>query len=93
MAGCTALCQSPVWGCLAGSPFTCTALLSTALLSASRPLPPHPPESRQLNRDLFYTVVRAVIVIAAAVVFATLYEGQGSGVDTFTQVLNVAGSM
>lgn len=52
-----------------------------------------PPESRQLNRDLFYTVVRAVIVIAAAVVFATLYEGQGSGVDTFTQVLNVAGSM
>ncbi|PRW60703.1 Pleiotropic drug resistance 1 [Chlorella sorokiniana] len=48
---------------------------------------------RQLNRDLFYTVVRAVIVIAAAVVFATLYQDQGSGVSTFTQVLNVAGSI
>lgn len=49
--------------------------------------------SRQLNRDLFYTVVRAVIVIAAALVFATLFQGQGKGVSTFTQVLNVAGSM
>lgn len=49
--------------------------------------------SRQLNRDLFYTAVRGVIVVAAAVVFATLYKGQGSGVSTFTQVLNVAGSI
>lgn len=51
------------------------------------------PPCRQLNRDMFYTGVRVVGVILEAVVFATLFQGQGSGFSTFTQVLNVACSM
>lgn len=38
---------------------------------------------REYNRNLLYSVIRGAIMLAVAVVFATLFIGQGSRYDTF----------
>ncbi|KAI3429335.1 hypothetical protein D9Q98_005430 [Chlorella vulgaris] len=49
--------------------------------------------SRELVRTFTYNGIRTVITLACATIFATLFENQGSNVETYLGVLNVAGSM
>ena len=58
---------------------------------ATQPAHPRPPWARitpaipcrEYNRNLLYSVIRGAIMLAVAVVFATLFIGKGSRYDTF----------
>lgn len=56
--------------------------------------PAHPPRClpcREYNRNLLYTAIRGAIMVAIAVVFATLFIGQGGKYNSFTGEQGSAG--